>query len=155
VAPTSAHGPLEAHYSLSGSVLPLLSAPSYVSLLGAEDVYSSPLQIVGGILTGLLAVFCGWMGERHYIGFTVSSRFSWGMRGSYFPVVLRVFVSPRATTCSPMSRKIANYGTWSRSHACGCKSPLLVSCRFKWSEDHVGRHPMLFWKGSRLLLGPS
>lgn len=51
------------------------------------------MQIVGGVLTGVLAVFCGWMGERHYIGFTVSSRFSWGMRGSYFPVVLRVFVA--------------------------------------------------------------
>lgn len=33
------------------------------------------------------------MGEKHHIGFTVSSRFSWGMRGSYFPVVLRVFVA--------------------------------------------------------------
>lgn len=50
-------------------------------------------KIVGGVLTGLLAVACGWMGENHHIGFTVSSRFSWGMRGSYFPVVLRVFVA--------------------------------------------------------------
>jgi NCS1 family nucleobase:cation symporter-1 len=33
------------------------------------------------------------MGENHHIGFTVSSRFSWGMRGSYFPVILRVFVA--------------------------------------------------------------
>lgn len=48
---------------------------------------------MGGVLTGLLAVACGWMGENHHIGFTVSSRFSWGMRGSYFPVVLRVFVA--------------------------------------------------------------
>jgi NCS1 family nucleobase:cation symporter-1 len=40
-------------------------------------------QVVGGILAGLLAVACGWMGENHHIGFTVSSRFSWGMRGSY------------------------------------------------------------------------
>lgn len=48
---------------------------------------------MGGVLTGLLAVACGWMGENHHIGFTVSSRFSWGMQGSYFPVVLRVFVA--------------------------------------------------------------
>ncbi|EQL35544.1 hypothetical protein, variant 2 [Blastomyces dermatitidis ATCC 26199] len=32
------------------------------------------------------------MGERQQIGFTVASRFSWGMRGSYFPVLLRAFV---------------------------------------------------------------
>lgn len=50
-------------------------------------------QIIGGVLTGLLAVACGWMGEKHHIGFTVSSRFSWGMRGSYFPVVLRNFMA--------------------------------------------------------------
>lgn len=40
-------------------------------------------QAVGGIFTGILAVACGWMGERHHIGFPVASRFSWGMRGSY------------------------------------------------------------------------
>ncbi|KKZ64605.1 hypothetical protein EMCG_09501 [[Emmonsia] crescens] len=44
------------------------------------------------MLTGLLAVACGWMGERQQVGFTVASRFSWGMRGSYFPVLIRVFV---------------------------------------------------------------
>jgi hypothetical protein len=40
-------------------------------------------QAAGGMLTGLLAVACGWMGENHHIGFTVASRFSWGMRGAY------------------------------------------------------------------------
>lgn len=40
-------------------------------------------KAAGGIFTGLLAVACGWMGERHHIGFSVASRFSWGMRGSY------------------------------------------------------------------------
>ncbi|KGQ00857.1 hypothetical protein PAAG_12485 [Paracoccidioides lutzii Pb01] len=50
------------------------------------------LEVSGGMITGILAVACGWMGERHHIGFTVASRFSWGMRGSYFPVVMRAFV---------------------------------------------------------------
>lgn len=49
-------------------------------------------QIVGSTITGLLAVACGWVGEKHHIGYTVSSRFSWGMYGSYFPVLLRIFV---------------------------------------------------------------
>jgi hypothetical protein len=30
--------------------------------------------------------------NRLSIGYTVSSRFSWGMRGGYFPVVIRAFV---------------------------------------------------------------
>ncbi|KZT22062.1 uracil permease [Neolentinus lepideus HHB14362 ss-1] len=49
--------------------------------------------VVGSVVTGLLAVSCGWMGEHHKIGFTVSSRFVWGMRGSYFPVLLRIFTA--------------------------------------------------------------
>ncbi|EPQ54370.1 NCS1 nucleoside transporter family protein [Gloeophyllum trabeum ATCC 11539] len=49
--------------------------------------------VVGSVVTGLLAVSCGWMGERHKIGFTVSSRFIWGMRGSYFPVLCRIFTA--------------------------------------------------------------
>jgi hypothetical protein len=41
------------------------------------------LQFVGGILIGFLAITCGMMGAHHHIGFTVASRFTWGMRGSY------------------------------------------------------------------------
>jgi nucleobase:cation symporter-1, NCS1 family len=33
------------------------------------------------------------MGERHHIGFTVASRFTFGMYGSYFPVLLRLFTT--------------------------------------------------------------
>lgn len=68
-------------------------------------------KAAGGVITGLLAVACGWMGEKHHIGFTVASRFSWGMRGSYctfslrasnpgsssltvtVPVIIRIFVA--------------------------------------------------------------
>ncbi|KAG2031691.1 hypothetical protein BDR03DRAFT_1028389 [Suillus americanus] len=37
------------------------------------------------------------MGERHHIGFTVawvphSSRFSWGIQGAYFPVIISAFI---------------------------------------------------------------
>lgn len=66
-----------------------------LSLRNSSELHQANrrIKIVGGILAGLLAVACGWMGEIHHIGFTVSSRFSWGMRGSYFPVVLRVFVA--------------------------------------------------------------
>ncbi|KAJ7912722.1 permease for cytosine/purines, uracil, thiamine, allantoin-domain-containing protein [Mycena leptocephala] len=47
--------------------------------------------VIGAICTGCLSVACGWMGERHHIGFTVASRFTWGMRGAYFPVIVRSF----------------------------------------------------------------
>jgi nucleobase:cation symporter-1, NCS1 family len=53
---------------------------------------SSDSQVIGSVLTGLLAVAGGWVGEKQHIGFTVATRFSWGMNGSYFPVLLRVFI---------------------------------------------------------------
>ncbi|KAF2770845.1 hypothetical protein EJ03DRAFT_269933 [Teratosphaeria nubilosa] len=49
---------------------------------------------IGSILVSPLVIACGWMGERHHIGFTVASRFTFGMYGSYFPVLIRLF-----TTC--------------------------------------------------------
>lgn len=87
------HGRQEALYWPSGSAhnKPLVSW--YAISVFLSHGWLTIRQIVGGILTGLLAVACGWMGEKHHIGFTVSSRFSWGMQGSYFPVVLRVFVA--------------------------------------------------------------
>jgi nucleobase:cation symporter-1, NCS1 family len=51
------------------------------------------LKTLGGVLTGLLAVSCGRMGEVDHIGFKVSSRFTWGTQGRYFPIVPRVFVA--------------------------------------------------------------
>ena len=49
-------------------------------------------QVIGSVLTGILAVAGGWVGEKQHIGFTVATRFSWGMNGSFFPVLLRVFI---------------------------------------------------------------
>ncbi|KAI1627935.1 NCS1 family nucleobase:cation symporter-1 [Exophiala viscosa] len=60
--------------------------------LGLSPQHAIGVVVVGGILAGILAVVCGWIGAKHHIGYTVSSRFSWGMYGSYFPVILRTFV---------------------------------------------------------------
>lgn len=50
-------------------------------------------MVVGAIITGLLSVVSGMPGEIHHVGFTVISRVSWGMKGAYFPVCLRVFTA--------------------------------------------------------------
>lgn len=81
------------YWTVSGSCISAWSTGSTLLAFGLSPQQAIAVVVVGGILAGLLAVACGWMGENHHIGFTVSSRFSWGMRGSYFPVVLRVFVS--------------------------------------------------------------
>ncbi|PFH61277.1 hypothetical protein XA68_17790 [Ophiocordyceps unilateralis] len=80
------------YWTVSGSNVSAWLIGSTLLAFGLSPQQAIGAVILGGLLTGLLAVACGWMGEVHHIGFTVCSRFSWGMRGSYFPVVLRVFV---------------------------------------------------------------
>ncbi|KAM4060585.1 purine-cytosine permease family protein [Hirsutella rhossiliensis] len=79
------------YWTVAGSCLSAWSTGSTLLAFGLSPPQAIGAVVVGGIITGLLAVACGWMGENHHIGFTVSSRFSWGMRGSYFPVILRIF----------------------------------------------------------------
>ncbi|KAL4936574.1 hypothetical protein BDV06DRAFT_227752 [Aspergillus oleicola] len=81
------------YWTVSGSCISAWSTGSTLLSFGLSPQQAIGVVILGGFLSGLLAVVCGWMGEVHHIGFTVSSRFSWGMRGSYFPVILRSFVS--------------------------------------------------------------
>ncbi|KAF9890513.1 hypothetical protein FE257_005918 [Aspergillus nanangensis] len=81
------------YWTVSGSCISAWSTGSTLLAFGLSPQQAIAVVVVGGILSGLLAVVCGWVGARHHIGFTVSSRFSWGMRGSYFPVILRVFVA--------------------------------------------------------------
>ncbi|OAT01637.1 NCS1 allantoate transporter [Blastomyces dermatitidis ER-3] len=80
------------YWTVSGSCIFAWTIGSTLLAFGLSPQQAIACVVVGGILTGLLAVACGWMGERQQIGFTVASRFSWGMRGSYFPVLLRAFV---------------------------------------------------------------
>ena len=50
--------------------------------------------IVGAsLIAGLLAVVAGWMGSHHYIGFTILSRGSWGMRGGFWPLLNRIMTA--------------------------------------------------------------
>ncbi|ODA79808.1 hypothetical protein RJ55_05404 [Drechmeria coniospora] len=81
------------YWTVSGSNISAWSIGSTLLAFGLSPQQAIGVVVLGGLLTGVLAVACGWMGANHHIGFTVSSRFSWGMRGSYFPVLLRVFLA--------------------------------------------------------------
>ncbi|KAL1964155.1 hypothetical protein VTN77DRAFT_7243 [Rasamsonia byssochlamydoides] len=81
------------YWTVSGSCISAWSTGSTLLAFGLNPRQAIGCVAAGGVLTGLLAVACGWMGEKHHIGFTVASRFSWGMRGAYFPVLIRIFVA--------------------------------------------------------------
>ncbi|KAK4063638.1 hypothetical protein Trihar35433_8346 [Trichoderma harzianum] len=71
------------YWTVSGSNLSAWSLGSTLLAFGLGPAEAIGVLILGGFLTGCLAVVAGWPGAKHNIGFTVSSRFSWGMRGSY------------------------------------------------------------------------
>jgi NCS1 family nucleobase:cation symporter-1 len=48
------------------------------------------------IARGLIALFStlvAWCGLRWHIGFTIQNRFTWGMRGSYIPLLQRILLN--------------------------------------------------------------
>ncbi|KAF2767221.1 hypothetical protein EJ03DRAFT_159577 [Teratosphaeria nubilosa] len=55
---------------------------------------SGPQALAAGIFSpialAVLCVFCGWVGGSHHVTYTVASRMSWGMRGTWFAVAIRV-----------------------------------------------------------------
>ncbi|KAM0746960.1 hypothetical protein T439DRAFT_329233 [Meredithblackwellia eburnea MCA 4105] len=81
------------YWMISGACISAYSTGSSLLAYGLTAQQAMACVVVGGIITGLLSVASGWMGENHHIGFTVASRYTWGLRGSYFPVILRVFTS--------------------------------------------------------------
>ncbi|BFZ60594.1 hypothetical protein YB2330_001634 [Saitoella coloradoensis] len=81
------------YWTVSGSCVSAWTIGSTMLAFGLNAKQAMACVTVGGILTGFLAVACGWMGEVHKIGFTVSSRFSYGMRGAYFTVIIRAFIA--------------------------------------------------------------
>ncbi|KAJ7041351.1 permease for cytosine/purines, uracil, thiamine, allantoin-domain-containing protein [Mycena alexandri] len=79
------------YWCISGMCISAYTVGSTLLAYGLSAPQAIGAIIIGAICTGCLSVACGWMGERHHIGFTVASRFTWGMRGAYFPVIVRSF----------------------------------------------------------------
>ncbi|KAJ7191410.1 permease for cytosine/purines, uracil, thiamine, allantoin-domain-containing protein [Mycena pura] len=79
------------YWCISGMCISAYTVGSTLLADGLSAPQTIGAIIIGAMCTGCLSVACGWMGERHHIGFTVASRFTWGMRGAYFPVIVRSF----------------------------------------------------------------
>ncbi|KIY47690.1 hypothetical protein FISHEDRAFT_65969 [Fistulina hepatica ATCC 64428] len=79
------------YWCISGMCISAYTTGSTLLAYGLSAQQAIGALVIGAVCAGVLAVACGWMGERHHIGFTVASRFSWGMRGAYFPILIRTF----------------------------------------------------------------
>ena len=49
--------------------------------------------VVGKLLVTFFSTLIAWCGLRWHIGFTVQNRFTWGLRGSYVPLLQRVLLN--------------------------------------------------------------
>ncbi|GBE85495.1 permease for cytosine/purines, uracil, thiamine, allantoin-domain-containing protein [Sparassis latifolia] len=81
------------YWCISGLCISAYTSGSTMLAYGLTAQQAIGALVVGSVITGFLSISCGWMGERHHIGFTVASRFSWGMRGAYFPILIRSFTT--------------------------------------------------------------
>ncbi|WVQ82263.1 hypothetical protein IAT38_004391 [Cryptococcus sp. DSM 104549] len=81
------------YWFVSGACISAYTTGSSLLAYGLNAQQTMACVVVGALITGMLSVVAGFPGEIHHIGFTVVSRASWGMKGAYFPVCLRVFTS--------------------------------------------------------------
>lgn len=60
--------------------------------------------VVGRILIALFSVLIAWAGLKWHIGYTVQSRYSWGMKGSWIPLTQRILLNFiwNAVQCNPL-----------------------------------------------------
>lgn len=49
--------------------------------------------VVSSILIALFSTIIAWVGLKWHIGFTVQNRYSWGMRGSFIPLLQRILLN--------------------------------------------------------------
>ncbi|KAG2158784.1 permease for cytosine/purines, uracil, thiamine, allantoin-domain-containing protein [Suillus bovinus] len=72
------------YWCISGLCISGYTMGSTLLAYGLDAKQAIVTLVIGGLIVGGLCVTCGWMGERHHIGFTVACRFSWGMRRFLF-----------------------------------------------------------------------
>ncbi len=49
--------------------------------------------VVSSILIASFSTVIAWVGLKWHIGFTVQNRYSWGMRGSFIPLLQRILLN--------------------------------------------------------------
>ncbi|KXS99793.1 hypothetical protein AC579_9448 [Pseudocercospora musae] len=66
------------------------ASASSLHALGLSVQQAMGVMVGVALISAIIAVLAGWPGSHQYIGFTVLSRASWGMRGGFWPVLNRI-----------------------------------------------------------------
>ncbi|KAF2132628.1 hypothetical protein P153DRAFT_382250 [Dothidotthia symphoricarpi CBS 119687] len=67
--------------------------PSTYLTMGLSVPQSMLVIVVGRLLVAGFATLIAWTGLKWHIGFTVQNRYSWGMRGSFIPLLQRIMLN--------------------------------------------------------------
>ncbi|EMF15057.1 Transp_cyt_pur-domain-containing protein [Sphaerulina musiva SO2202] len=78
------------YWSTGGFAIYNYSTGSALIAFGLSGKQALAAGIFSPIALAALCVFCGWIGGSHHVTYTVASRMSWGMRGTYFAVFIRL-----------------------------------------------------------------
>ncbi|KAL1689819.1 permease for cytosine/purines, uracil, thiamine, allantoin-domain-containing protein [Schizophyllum commune] len=81
------------YWSLSSLNISAWQMPNSYLTVGLSVGQSMGVIIVSRAIVCLFASLVAWCGLRWHVGFTIQNRFSWGMRGSYIPLIQRVMLN--------------------------------------------------------------
>ncbi|KAK4076772.1 uncharacterized protein Triagg1_4375 [Trichoderma aggressivum f. europaeum] len=83
------------HYFGYGSYLSIATwqTPNTFLTQGLSVGQSMLVIVIGALLILLFMVVIAWCGLKYHVGFTVQSRFSWGLRASYIALLQRILLN--------------------------------------------------------------
>ncbi|KAI0031376.1 permease for cytosine/purines, uracil, thiamine, allantoin-domain-containing protein [Vararia minispora EC-137] len=81
------------YWTLSSLNVATWQMPNTFLTKGLSVTQSMVVIVIARSIITFFASFIAWCGLRWHIGFTIQNRFSWGMRGSYIPLIQRVMLN--------------------------------------------------------------
>ncbi|KAI1107570.1 uracil permease [Jackrogersella minutella] len=80
-------------WTLSSLNITNWQTPSSFLTQGLSVPQAMLIIVVGRLLISAFATLIAWCGIRWHIGFTIQNRFTWGMRASYVPLLMRILLN--------------------------------------------------------------
>ncbi|KAI1082723.1 NCS1 nucleoside transporter family protein-like protein [Whalleya microplaca] len=81
------------YWTLSSLNITNWQTPSSFLTQGLSVGQSMLIIVIGRALIVAFSTLIAWCGIKWHIGFTVQNRFTWGMRGSYIPLLQRILLN--------------------------------------------------------------
>ncbi|KAL8283189.1 hypothetical protein RQP46_005967 [Phenoliferia psychrophenolica] len=78
------------YWATGGFAIYIYATSASLISYGLSGPQAITASLFSPIVLSIMCLLCGWVGSSHHISFTVASRASWGMKGTYFAVAVRV-----------------------------------------------------------------